>query len=181
MTDALEPQAVNPARSMVYEVKDFIDAAQLKRDLEFSPNDLTGAMMAQASLFAHYGVLAANASRQVDVVEMLLENTEAAVYKKVRDEFNLRAEKFTEALLEKTVMRDQRVRSMKSALNEAKRVEALGKTAVEAFRHRRDMLIQHGLISREEMKGELYIRGRSAASEVEDAKKESFLNRKRES
>ena len=34
----------------VYQVRDFIDAAELKRDLAYSPNNLTDAMMQQASM-----------------------------------------------------------------------------------------------------------------------------------
>lgn len=158
-----------------YPVKDFIDAHQLKRDLAFSTNDLTSAMMEQSAMFSHYGVLAADASRQVDVVKMLLENTEAAVYKILRDEAAKAGEKVTEAMLGNMVARHSRVISMKKSLNEAKRVEAIGKTAVEGFRHRRDMLVQLGLISREEMKGELRIGVKSAKEQALEAQKERAL------
>lgn len=162
---------------VTFKVKDYIDASQLKRDLAFSPNNLTDAMMQQASMFSHYGVLAADASSQVDTIKMLLENTEAAVYQILRDEFALRAEKVTEVLLEKKVARHSRVIAMKKALTLAKRVESIGKTAVEAFRHRRDMLVQQGLLSREEMKGEVHIAARNARSDAIDAQKESVLER----
>ncbi len=166
-----------PKKESVYTVKNYVDALQLKRDLAFSVNDLTSAMMQQASMFSHYGVLAAEASRQVDVVKMLLENTEAAVYQKERDAMAAAGEKPTEALLEKRVARHPRVISMKRALNEAKRVEAIGKTAMEAFRHRRDMLVQQGLISREEMKGEARIAERSVREEAMDHQRTSLLER----
>lgn len=179
--EAPAPTTADPAKERpAYAVKNFIDAAQLKRDLAFTPNDLTGAMIEQASLFAHYGVLAAEAARQVDIIEMLLENTEAAIYKLIRDEFVAKGEKVTESLLDKTVMRHQRVRGMKNALNEAKRVEAIGKAAVEAFRHRRDMLVQHGLISREEMKGELAIHGRMSREEALSAQRASYLETRKD-
>lgn len=160
-----------------YTVQDFIDANHLKRDMAFSPNDLTTAMMEQSSLFAHYGVLAARASSQVDTVKLLLENTEAAIYKMTRDDMVSKGEKFTETLLEKLISRHSRVISMKKALNQAKRVESIGKTAVEGFRHRRDMLVQQGLISREEMKGDLRIAERNARQDAIDAQKESALSR----
>lgn len=180
MTEEVAPTTADPVKERpAYQVKSFIDAEQLRRDLAYSQNDLTGAMMTQPSMFAHYGVLAADASRQVDVVEMLLENAEAAVYKIIRDEFAAKGEKTTETMLDKTVMRHPMVRNMKKALNEAKRVEALGKTAVEAFRHRRDMLIQHGLISREEMKGDVYIRGQVSREVAQESQKQSFLERRK--
>ncbi|SCW95779.1 hypothetical protein [Ancylobacter rudongensis] len=163
------------AQPTVYQVRDYIDAAQMKRDLAFSTNDLTTAMMEQSALFSHYGVLAAQASHQVDVVKMLLENTEAAVYKAERDRLASSGEKFTETLLEKIVSRHSRVISMKKALNEAKRIESIGKIAVEGFRHRRDMLVQQGLISREEMKGELKIAERNVREDVQAQQREAVL------
>lgn len=168
----------DPAKeSSGYNVVDYIDAAQLKRDLVFSTNDLTSAMMDQASLFAHYGELASRASRQVDVIKLLLENTEAAVYKLIRDDMATKGEKFTEALLEKMVARHARVISMKKALNDAKRIEAIGKTAMEAFRHRRDMLVQQGLISREERKGEIRIAEKSVRDSAMEEQRRIALER----
>lgn len=189
-TDA--PTTADPATVVsTYNVRDFIDAAQLKRDLAYTPVDLSNAMMEQSSLFSHYGVLAADASRQVDVIKLLLENTEAAVYQIERSAANQIAaeaaaealatkskapiEKVTEAMLEKKVARHPRVIAMKKALNEAKRIEATGKIAVEAFRHRRDMLVQHGLISREEMKGDLRIAEKNAREGAVDASRERAL------
>ncbi|MFA9261824.1 MAG: hypothetical protein ACEQSB_00490 [Undibacterium sp.] len=136
-------------------------------------------MMGQASMFAHYGVLASGASRQVDVIKMLLETTEAAVYRKVRDEFALKAEKVTEAQLDKIVIRHPKVVEMKRNLNEAKQIEGVAKTAVEAFRHRRDMLIQHGLINREEMKGDLAISVRQARDTEMETSKANMLERRK--
>lgn len=177
MSETTETTA-DPIREVTtYPVKDFIDAAQLKRDLAFSNNDLSTAMMEQSSLFSHYGVLAADASRQVDVVEMLLENTEAAVYKVERDKAITDGEKVTEAMLEKRIARHSRVISMKKALNEAKRIAATGKIAVESFRHRRDMLVQMGLISREEMKGDMRIAEKNVRESVLESQKNAALER----
>jgi hypothetical protein len=173
MTTTADPAVETPG----FHVKNFIDAATLKSDLAFSPNDLTTPMIEQASMFAHYGVLHADAQKQVDTVKLLLENTEAAVYKIIRDKMATDGEKFTEALLEKSVARHARVISMKKALNQAKRVETTCKMAVEAFRHRRDMLVQQGLISREEMKGEVRIAERNAAQDALEAQKQGALDR----
>ena len=162
-----------------YSIRDFIDPSQLKRDLAFSTNDLSSAMMQQASMFSHYGILGSQASRQVDVVKLLLENTEAVVYKLIRDQAVSAGEKVTEAQLEKLVARHDRVIAMKKSLNEAKRVEAIAKTAIEAFRHRRDMLVQMGLISREEMKGQISIQAKSAAEEARESSVQSVLARRR--
>ena len=163
--------------SMGYQVRDFIDASQLRKDLAYSQHNLTDAMISQASMFSYYGVLAADAGKQVDVVKMLLENTEAAVQQIIRDDMAASGEKATESSVAAKVARHPRVISMKKSLNEAKRVEAIGKTAVESFRHRRDMLVQLGLISREEMKGELSIREKSAREDALEASKQHALDR----
>ena len=160
-----------------FQVIDFIDAKQLRRDLGFSPRDLDTAQMEQASLFAHYGELAAKASHQTDVAELLLESTEAAVYKLLRDKAVADKEKVTEAQLEKLVARHTRVVAMKKALNEAKRVEAMGKVAMEGFRQRRDMLMQQGATQREERKGELVTMARSAAADAQELQRAAVLQR----
>lgn len=154
-----------------YQVRDFIDADRLREDLAFSDANLSDAMMRQAALFSHYGVLAAQASRQVDVVKLLLENTEAAIYNMLRGRAAAQGEKTTEVQLEKAVSRADRVVAMKKALIEAKQVEANAKTAMEAFRHKRDMLVQVGLISREELKGDLRM---SAAQDAARIRAEAY-------
>src|SRR5690606_19375567 len=141
-----------------------------------STANLSDAMVHQASLFTKYGVLAADAAHQVDVVKMLLESTEATVYKLLRDEAVKASEKVTEAQLEKMVARHSNVVAMKRALNAAKRVEAQSKTAVEAFRHKRDMLVQLGATSREELKGELTIQSRNAAQEAQEFRKDRAID-----
>lgn len=146
-----------------FNVQIFVDAAQAKKDLAFSENDLTSAMMQQASMFAHYGVLFASASKQADTVKMLLESTEAAIYNQLRHDALVSGDKMTENQLDKAVARHPRVSAMKQSLNEARRVESVAKMAVEAFRHRRDMLVQMGLLSRDERKGELYLKAREDA------------------
>ena len=175
MTEDAEPK-----KRARFEVRQLVDPEQLKRDMTFSPTDLTSAMMEQAALFAHYGVLAAKASRQVDDIKMLLENVEAKVYRKVRDEATAEGVKLTEAQVDKQVVTHEQVISFRKALNEAKQIEAIAKTAVEAFRHRRDMLVQQGLISREEMKGELSIAAKRAHEDELESLKGRYLKRLQE-
>jgi hypothetical protein len=168
MTEEVEKRKI-PPKIMV---RDYIDAKQLKIDMSFSPSDLTAAMMTQASLFAHYGVQLSKASRQVDDIKMLLEINEAKVYRALRDKAAADGVKMTEAQLEKMVQTESRIIVIKKALNEARQIEANAKTAVEAFRHRRDMLVQQGFISVQELKGEVSISRRNAVeSEIEAAKK----------
>jgi hypothetical protein len=160
-----------------HKVRNFVETESLNADLGYSHADLSGAMAEQSSLFVHYGVLAAKASKQVDDLKMVLEVTESKVYRMLRDKASEEGTKVTEAQLEKSVSVHPRVIEFKKALNEAKQVEAVAKTAVEGFRHRRDMLVQAGLISREEMKGEVSINRRTAEDERVASSKERILER----
>jgi hypothetical protein len=176
MTEETTPTTAEAAKEAPgYTVRNFLDPATLKKDISYSTNNLNDAMMTQASMFVHYGMLYAEASRQVDVVQLLLDNTESAVYRLLRKEAADAGEKVTEALLEKMVTRHPRVNAMRKSLYEAKYVEANCKSAVEGFRHRKDMLVQQGAQSREEMKGEIRIREASVRDEAIDAKKQAFL------
>lgn len=179
MTDET-PEVSKPEPSkppITYKVHQYLDVDQLKKDLAYTPTNLTDAMMQQASLFVHYGIGASSASRQVDDVKMILEITEAKIYRKLREEAAKKETKLTEAQLEKNVALDANVRSIRRALNEAKQIEANCKIAVESFRQRRDMLVQQGLLSREEMKGEVSISRRNAAEDAGEATKKRVLAR----
>ena len=165
--------AVAPA----YTVKQFIDATQLKADLSFSTADIHTAMMNQAQLLTHYGILAAKASRQVDDIKLLIENAEARVYRLLRDKAVADKEKVTEVQLEKQVSIQSQVVSFKRGLNEARQIEDICKVTVEAFRHRKDMLVQQGAYSREEMKGEMSMSIRNAGEVASAGDRQAILNK----
>lgn len=182
MTDEIEDNATAspaPKASRKYTVRNYIDAGKLKSDLSFSPATISDAMIQQASLFAHYGVLAAQASKQTNDIEMVLEATEAAVYRRERDNAVNRGEKPTEGNLKQLVERNKNIIALKKALNEARQVEATAKVATEAMRHRRDMLVQQGLLQREEMKGELTIRERNVRDSIHEDQRNAVLEARR--
>jgi hypothetical protein len=158
-------------------VENYIDEKQLGKDLSFSTNDLSAAMMQQSALFVYYGTRASMASRQVNNLEMILEATESTIYRKLRDTYATSGEKVTEKQLEKEVIGDKRVIALKRAVNEAKQVEQIAKIATEGFRHRRDMLVQQGLLSREEMKGDVSIAKRQLSEELTEQQKQDTLDR----
>ena len=112
---------------MTRAVTNFIDRDQLKSDMRYSMADLSSAMMQQASLFVHYGVLLAQASRQVDDLELTLEASESQVYRKLRDSAVKAGEKTSVAGLEKEVTVHPKVIELRLALNEAKQIEAIAK------------------------------------------------------
>lgn len=150
----------------VVNVMDYTDPKVLGADLSYSTADLSTAMQKQSPLFAHYGVLAAKASAQVDALKLVLETTEANVYKVLRSSLLATGDKPTEAQLEKLVSAHEKVIAIKKAIIKAKQIESNAKTAVEAFRHRKDMLIQHGLISREEMRGDIRIAEKNQRDDI---------------
>lgn len=168
---------------MTYQVRSFIDEDRFRMDVGFSLADLSGGMMSQASLFAHYGVLSARAAKQVDDCKLLLENAEAKVYRLLRDKYTAAGTKVTEAMLEKEVSVHPTVVQFKKALNEAKQVESITKIYVEAFRHRKDMLVQEGAQQRKEMDGETYVSRRNVVDELNKEQlrdKLAALQRKKE-
>lgn len=150
---------------MAYKVVNVIDAAALKRDMAYSLVDLTNAMIQQSSLLVHYGVLQAQASKQVDDVAMLRDIAESKVCRKMRDTAAAAGEKVTEASLAMELKGDKTVIQYRRALNEARQIEAIAKIAVKGFMDRKDMLVQHGAMARKEMDGEVSIRRREAVDE----------------
>lgn len=158
------------------EIEKFIDVKQLQTDLAFSDADLESAMMLQASLFAHYGVIAAKASQQVDQAKMNMDIVEARLDKAIRDRAAVDGEKTTEKGITQEISRKSAFVEAQKTVSDAKMVDSLARSAMEAFRHKRDMLVQIGLISREEMKGEVSIK----LAQANEAAREERLARIKE-
>lgn len=168
-TQTAAPAVVKPAIRVI----NHIDGEQAKQDVAYSLADLSSAMQEQASLHLHYGELAAKASRQVDDLKITLEAAESKVYRKLRDDYDTAGKKITEKLLEMETAAHPTIHAIKKAINEAKQIEAIAKAAVQAFGHRKDMLVQHGAKDRVELQGELRIQAANANS---DAQKEGAVS-----
>jgi hypothetical protein len=156
-------------------VRRLVDPVELQNDIRFSAENLDDAMMQQASMAVHYGQLAATASKQLDDLKLVLEVTEAKVDRHIRDSVAEEAvddagkKKLTEAQIAKQIATHENIIAIKKAINEAKQIEAEAKTAVEAFRQRRDMLVQMGAGDRLERQGELvFSRHKAAEAERND-------------
>lgn len=167
MSETEPKPAPEPARTI--KVRDFIDVEKAKVDLTYSHANLSGAMVDQAALFAHYGELLAQAARQVDDLQMMLDIAKAKFARKIRDAATAAGEKLSIPVLEAEVMVTPKIIEIRKAINVAKQIEANAKTMVEAFRHRKDMLIQLGAGEREEKKGELRTMVRREAEEATKA------------
>jgi len=142
------------------ELKTFFTPEELKADLAFSDADLHTAMMKQAPLFAHYASIAARAQKQADDMKMILEITEGKVDKDLRNQAAAAGEKITEASLSKALVRSSKYVEALRRYNDARMIADLARNALEAFKQRRDMLVQIGVTQREEMKGDLLIKAR---------------------
>ncbi|OAB55681.1 hypothetical protein AY600_02055 [Phormidium willei BDU 130791] len=140
-----------------YEVKKYVEAEKLQSDLAFSDTDLSGTMMTQASMYAHYASLSAKAQKQVDSLKLVLEARSAKLDQTIRDAAAENGEKITEKRIENEIAGNTTIIGLKKKLNEARAIADLAKNACEAFKQRRDMLVQIGVTMREEMKGQLRV------------------------
>lgn len=146
-------------------MKTFIDPVKFKDDISVNMANLDDAFVTQAALFAHYAMQAAKAAEQVDNVKMLLDVKKAELYNEHREILFKSGAKVTEAMIDAAVITDKRYQRVWKAHNEAKGILEMVKASAEAFRQRRDMIVQIGTNAREERKGEVFIKSREAKEE----------------
>ena len=148
---------------MKTKVQPIIDPEELKRDVSFSDTRITESFMDQAALYVDYAQKCQQAEMQADRFKQAAEIIEAKAYKEIRDDLVSGKEKFTEAQISKDLAIDSRVIAAKRLYNEAKSIHSMCKSALEAIKQRKDMLIQCGADLREEHKGQLRMHGPSTA------------------
>lgn len=136
-------------------VRIFVTPSQIKREVAFSDNNLSGAMMEQASLYSYYGAIVAQAQRQVDGFENELAVKKATVANALRDRAAALGTKTTEAAIADRVICDPEVQQITKWLIDARTVHELIRQTCEAFKQRRDMLVQVGKRQLEELEGQL--------------------------
>lgn len=151
----------------------YIDVDKLAADLKLDEVDLNDAWLTQAGLAAYYGVLAARAASQVINVKIVRDAKEAEVAGEIRARFASNGQKVTEAAIKEELDQDLRVIAVNRAYALAISIEGETKAAVEAFRQRRDMLVQLGANSREEVKGSMRMSmtGDAVSDRAEELKK----------
>ena len=136
-------------------LKTFIKAEQLQADLDFSQLSLSNAQMRQASLFAHYSMLAHQAQFQADRAYQQVDLLEAQLDQKYRDAFTTSGTKVTENVIKSAIIKDERYQAAMLRKHEAKAIAEMVKSASDSFRHRRDMISVMSYDTREERKGEM--------------------------
>lgn len=136
-------------------IRTFLDKEELKADISFTENNLDEAMIQQAGLSAYYGEKAAKAQQQASLLKVNLKAVEARAFAEIRSSHIAAKEKYTDSLLKAEVASDPRVVHAEKALAAAMYQADVGRTAVEAFRQRRDMIVQVAKGRHEELRGEL--------------------------
>lgn len=158
-------------------VERFVSVEQIKEDVSFDVAHLDEAMLEQPALLAYYGVLASKAQYQVDRNKQLMEIREAQIAAKIREEAAESGQKLTEKALEQQLVVNSVVVKQRKALNESKEVYEAIRIAVEALKHKKDMIIQFGVRHRMELETQGRI---LSAKEREDASAAEGKSRVRE-
>lgn len=138
-----------------------IDLPQFFEDVKFDPINLTDAFADQAGLYAHYAALSFKAAQQLSRLKVMVNMTWAKLDKEIRDRAASEGIKLTEKAIETEIERSRAYVEAKINANEAEAIDRLIRDALEAFKQRRDMLIQNGVVNRVEMEGEMRMRAAS--------------------
>ena len=148
-------KTIRPTFNPSGDLKTFIDPDQLQDDLNFTTTNISLAMTRQASLFAHYSNLAAQATYQSDRAKQQVELHEASLDQRFRDSLVTAGTKFTETSLRALIVQDTTYQAAQIRAHEARAIAKMVDTAADSFRHRKDMLIQVGADLRQEKQGDL--------------------------
>ena len=151
-----------------------VDTAQLMSDMHIDDANLTESMIQQPALYVHYAMICAEAQRQMDKAKITVDLTESKAHEELTNACRSAGEKVVETALAKQIDRHPSCLKAQVKFADAKAIYTVAKEALEAFRQRRDMLVQIGVNSREEMKGEMRIKAVDAESK---AKRAAFAER----
>lgn len=115
---------------------------RILRDLEFDRDDLDVAWKTQARKLMEYGYLSAKTEREVSDLKRELERIEAKLYGIYRTTLSLDGARINEATIESKVRNDPSYLTARANYDKAKERADILKHAVNAFSHRRDMIVQ---------------------------------------
>jgi len=149
-------------------------STQMLQDVEFSPENLDNAYVEQASLFAYYAEQSRLASKKMDNFKLRISTVEAELDKGFRDAAITTGVKITEKAIEQSIARDDKHVKSVMAYNDAKATHQMLRDILEAFKQRKDCLIQIGLTRREELKSGSLRVNESSQDELK-ARRESLV------
>jgi hypothetical protein len=131
----------------------FYDEEQALKDVRTYNPDLQIDFLRQSGLFAHYGNLLAKAEAQHDKLCHALERSEAKLFRATKAEALAAGKKMTDSEAKSIVESHDQIYGGKLLIVEAREQVMQLKAMVEAFKQRKDMLMQLGMTAREELKG----------------------------
>lgn len=153
---------------------DFPTAEEVLDDIRFSEVELDDNMIRQPALVAHYGRLVAEAQFKMDTAKQKLEIAESKAASNMRDEAAVEGRKISEAQINSELPTVSDVAKARVGYNRAKSDFEAMKVALEALRHKKDMMIQLAVNRRSEMENKIngLIRQEKTDQAGQDAKSE---------
>lgn len=137
-------------------VDPIIDVDKFTQDVGIPATDLSGSFRKQGALFAHYASLHYKALKQEFNYELKLKVLMSQLDKEIRDRAATEGEKKpSEKQIEQEIARTASYVSALLAYNDAAALVDLTKNALEAFKQRKDMLVQLGANERQELSADI--------------------------
>lgn len=142
-------------------LKTFIDSDQVKSDISINMADLDTAMIEHPGLELHYAMQTAHSRRQYErlksAVEILEAKIDADVRQRLADEAAAGGKKPTEAAIRAAVLADKRYSNAQSKLIDAQHIWKLCEASENAFRSRKDLLLEVARDRRKEKEGQMRV------------------------
>lgn len=142
-----------------------------REEIAINANDITGAMMTNAAMYAHYGSMAAKAEHQYDQLKTRMAKLEAILYATHRENLAKEKGKPSEAMVDAAVKTDPRWLKLSDQVAQAKLIMSMQDVNKRAFQQRGEFLRSIGADLREERRGDvrtMAVEGKEA--ELDDAK-----------
>lgn len=155
----------------------FPTAAEIADDVGFTEATLDDNMVRQPALVAHYGRLVADLQFEMDTNKQRLEIAESLAAQSMRDEAAEAGVKITESQINSSLAVQTTVKKARMAYNKSKADFEATKTALEALRHKKDMMIQIAVGRRSELENK--IRGLESAGRSDTSAAEIRAQAKR--
>lgn len=163
-------------------LRQFIDDKQVKVDISINTADLDSVMIQHAALELHYATQTAHARFQYERIKSAVEILEAKLDAEHRELLNAPAAEGekkkapTEAQIKAAILTDKRYSAAQAKLIEAQHIWKLCEATENAFRSRKDMLLEVARDRRKEREGELRVLEDKASRDS----REAVLNRLRD-
>lgn len=152
---------------MSLEINIFYDHDQVKQDLESFNPDINVDLMRQPGLFSYYSQLQTKAEAQYDRLKHTRDIIEAKLTKEYRAQLTAAStekKRITDSEVSSEVALDARMQKAESLLRQAKTELSLLIGVTNAFKQRRDSLMQMAFLAREEKKGTPHITSGASAN-----------------